>query len=144
MGRLQITKEFRFEMSHALEGYQGLCKNIHGHSYLLAVTVEGQVCADPSASHYGMLMDFSTLKSIVNKLVVDPWDHALMIRKDSGMAEKLADLNTKVVWTDFQPTCENMVQEVAKRIATELPEGVSLFSVKLHETASSYAEYFPE
>lgn len=144
MGRLQITKEFHFEMSHALDAYQGLCKNIHGHSYILFVTIQGKTCQEVNASHYGMIMDFSELKALVNKYVVDPWDHALMLRKDSILAEALTKLQTKIVLTDFQPTCENMVQEAANIIADHLPSHLKLFSVKLHETANSYAEYFPE
>ena len=144
MGRLQITKEFRFEMSHALEGYQGLCKNIHGHSYILSVTIQGKACEDVSSSHFGMLMDFSELKQMVNRSVVEPWDHALMLRKDSKMAAALAGVDTKKVWVDFQPTCENMVQEIARIIGSQLPSHLKLYRVKLHETANSYAEYFPD
>lgn len=144
MGRLQITKEFRFEMSHALEGYQGLCKNIHGHSYILSVTIQGKACEDVSASHFGMLMDFSELKQMVNRSVVEPWDHALMLRKDSKMAAALAGVDTKKVEVIFQPTCENMVQEIARIIEPQLPSHLKLHRVKLHETANSYAEYFPD
>lgn len=144
MGRLQITKEFRFEMSHALDGYRGLCKNIHGHSYLLAVTLQGETCQDRTASHYGMLMDFSELKEMVHRSVIEPWDHALMLRKDGLLAADFSDIPTKKVWTDFQPTCENMVCEIARILSRELPVHLKLYSVRLHETANSYAEYFPE
>lgn len=144
MGHLRITKEFRFEMSHALEGYHGLCKNIHGHSYILSITIEGKPCEDASASNAGMLMDFSELKQLVNTRVVEPWDHALMIRKDTDLAAALAGVDTKKVCVGFQPTCENMVQEIARLIEPVLPREIKLYAVKLHETANSYAEYFPD
>ena len=43
---------------------------------------------------------------------------------------------------DYQPTCENMLADFARRIAARLPEGVALHSLKLHETATSFAEWF--
>ena len=55
---IRLTKEFTFEAAHALEGYDGLCREIHGHSYRLFVTVKGTPCADESNPKFGMVMDF--------------------------------------------------------------------------------------
>ena len=74
--RIRITKEFKFETGHALYGYDGLCKNVHGHSYKLSVTVVGKPIEDQSHVKFGMVMDFSDLKAIVNTLIVKPFDHA--------------------------------------------------------------------
>ena len=60
--KIRITKEFHFETGHALYGYDGLCKNVHGHSYKLAVTVVGSPIVDPSQTKNGMVLDFSDLK----------------------------------------------------------------------------------
>lgn len=71
MGKLHITKEFSFEMAHMLDGYNGRCRNIHGHSYRLFVTISGNPCTDTSSHAFGMVMDFSELKRIVNEEIID-------------------------------------------------------------------------
>ena len=65
MSKIRLTKEFRFEMAHALWDYDGLCRNIHGHSYILAVTVIGVPNEDRNSPTYGMVMHFGDLKRIV-------------------------------------------------------------------------------
>jgi len=67
----RITKQFTFETGHALYGYDGKCRNIHGHSYKLSVTVIGKPISDSSNVKYGMVIDFGDLKKIVNKEIVD-------------------------------------------------------------------------
>ena len=64
MGVIRITKDFRFETGHALYGYDGKCKNIHGHNFKLSVTVTGGPITDKSHPKYGMVIDFSYLKKI--------------------------------------------------------------------------------
>ena len=64
---IRISKEFRFETGHALFGYDGLCKNVHGHSYKLTVTLIGKPIIESNNVKFGMIMDFSDLKKIINK-----------------------------------------------------------------------------
>ena len=71
MSVIRLTKEFSFEMAHSLSGYDGACREIHGHSYKLFVTVQGEPNADPNNPKYGMVMDFGELKRIVGRLIVD-------------------------------------------------------------------------
>ena len=71
---VRITKEFKFEMAHALHGYDGLCKNIHGHSYKLFVTVKGKIKNDNGNAKDGMVLDFDVLKSIVKPEVINKYD----------------------------------------------------------------------
>ena len=66
-------------MAHALYGYDGLCKNIHGHSYRLWVTVIGNVLDDSKSVKNGMVLDFSLLKKIVKPEIVDKFDHSLVL-----------------------------------------------------------------
>lgn len=147
MAVIRITKEFSFEMAHALEGYDGACSQIHGHSYKLFVTVKGtpkECCSNPK---YGMVMDFGVLKKIVNTLIIEKYDHAVVFRASENNSELLKYLSSKferVITTDYQPTCENMISRFAESISRELPEGIFLHSVKLHETATSYAEWYAE
>lgn len=139
--KIRLTKEFSFEMAHLLPGYDGLCANVHGHSYRLFVTVAGYPETDESSPKLGMVMDFSVLKKIVNEEVVSRLDHALMIRKGSAPAESLAPLTQRLVEVDYQPTCENMITDFAMRIMNRLPREVELKCVRLYETATSYAEW---
>lgn len=141
MAIIRLTKEFRFEMSHMLEGYDGLCKNLHGHSYRLFVTIIGEPINDPTNPKDGMVMDFGDLKRIVGSKVVNVFDHALVIR-DSKNFEVLKQINEKTVVVPFQPTCENMLPYIADEIRKELPNRVKLYQLKLYETANSFAEWY--
>jgi len=138
---IRLTKEFSFEMAHLLEGYDGQCSNVHGHSYRLFVTIRGTPNSDPASPKYGMVMDFTDLKRIVNELIIDPLEHALMLRQGTKMDEALKDVHTKVMRVSYQPTCENMVIHMAEILNGKLPKSVKLHSLRLHETATSFAEW---
>ncbi len=140
---IRLTKIFNFEMAHALYGYDGPCKNIHGHSYALEVTIAGEPLNDPSHPKHGMVMDFSDLKAIVKEQIVDRLDHALLLNGNSPHRD-IPELDTnfeKVVFVDYQPTCENMLSDFVKRIQGLLPANVKLANLKLKETPNSYAEW---
>ena len=139
---IRLTKEFSFEAAHALDGYDGPCREIHGHSYRLFVTVKGTPAEDEADPKCGMVMDFGVLKRIVNEEIVSRFDHALVLRGSASGAELrrvLAERFGNILTVDYQPTCENMLADFARRIAARLPEGVALHSLKLHETATSFA-----
>ncbi len=143
MATIRVTKYYDFEMAHALWNYDGLCKNIHGHTYKLYVTVMGEPIADPNDPKFGMVIDFGDLKRIVKTEIVDKFDHSLVIYKDAPH-EKLLELNEMYERhhvVDFQPTCENLVVHFANTIISLLPKGVKLKNVKLYETVSSSAEW---
>ena len=145
MPKIRLTKEFSFEMAHALEGYDGACREIHGHSYKLFVTVIGEPLECESDPKYGMVLDFGLLKAIVGRTVVDRFDHAMVIRRtaeNDHFVRTLQQRFSKIEAVDFQPTCENLVWRFAQLIGDELPVGVSLFSLQLHETATSFAEWY--
>lgn len=143
MTNIRLTKEFSFEMAHMLEGYDGPCQNIHGHSYRLFVTVIGKPNPNPSNPKFGMVMDFGQLKSIVNRVVVDRFDHVLVVKSDNKILHKNIDnVLGKVELVNYQPTCENMLIQLVELISAELPPEVSLHHLKLYETATSFAEWF--
>ncbi|UKN01480.1 6-carboxytetrahydropterin synthase [Paracrocinitomix mangrovi] len=142
--KLRVSKIFDFETAHALWGYDGKCANIHGHTYVLTVTISGDLIDDKDHPKYGMIIDFGDIKTIVKKEIVDVYDHCLLIRKNTPH-EKYADVETafKKVWcTEFQPTCENMLIDMVERLQKALPDNIELKYVKLQETRSSYAEWF--
>ncbi len=144
MAKIRLTKEFRFEMAHALWNYDGLCRNIHGHSYILAVTVIGEPIQDESNPKLGMVMDFGDLKRIVNEEIVNRLDHCIVISKmaPSEQLISIPQMSERYEVVDYQPTCENMLVDFAERIRQHLPENIQLFSLKLNETANSYAEWY--
>ena len=92
MSRIRVTKEFSFEMAHMLEGYDGPCSEIHGHSYRLFVTVAGTPCSDPQNPKYGMVIDFGVLKRIVGGRIVDVYDHSLVVRRTADNGELIRTL----------------------------------------------------
>ncbi|NJB71385.1 6-pyruvoyltetrahydropterin/6-carboxytetrahydropterin synthase [Saonia flava] len=144
MGTIRITKQFTFETGHALYGYDGKCKNVHGHSYKLSVTVIGKPIADTSDVKLGMVIDFGDLKKIVEEEVVDPFDHATVFNKNTphvDLAKELTDRGHKVILADYQPTSENMVIDFATKIKARLPKEIQLHSIKLRETETAYAEW---
>ena len=145
MPNIRITKQFSFETGHALYGYDGKCKNVHGHSYKLSVTVIGVPNQDQSHVKYGMVIDFTDLKKIVKEEIVDKFDHATVFNQGTPHVELAAELKNRghhVILVDYQPTSENMVIDFSNKIKSRLPHGISLFSLRLQETESSYAEWF--
>jgi len=145
MSKIRITKEFKFETAHALKGYDGLCKHIHGHSYELLVTIIGEPIADLSSPKLGMVMDFGDLKNIVRQEIIDQMDHALVLNKDSKEAQNLIgrdEMFDRVLLVDYQPTSENMLVDFAARLKPLMPKGIRLSSMLLRETVTSYAEWF--
>lgn len=145
MSIIRITKRFRFETGHALYGYDGKCKNVHGHSYKLWVTVIGMPIEEVANVKRGMVMDFGDLKKIVEEEVVGVFDHAIVFNKHTphaALANELAEQGHHVILAEYQPTCENMVLDFAEKIRKKLPNAVSLYSLRLEETETSYAEWF--
>ena len=141
---VRITKEFKFEMAHALYGYDGVCANIHGHSYRLWVTVRGEVKNENGHTKDGMLMDFTDLKSIVKPEIVDKYDHSLVLNANSPHADLDLSVFNKIHYLNYQPTSENLVLDFANFIQKQLPDGVDLLKVVLSETVSSFAEWNKE
>jgi 6-pyruvoyltetrahydropterin/6-carboxytetrahydropterin synthase len=141
---IRVTKEFKFEMAHVLWNYDGPCRNVHGHSYRLFVTLSGIPNGEPGNPKNGMVIDFTDLKSIVKKEIVSVFDHAVVVssRYDREKTEMFTKMFGNTVLVDYQPTCENLVSDFAVRISGHLPSGVKLHSLKLYETATSYAEWF--
>ena len=141
-----ITKIFHFEAAHALNGYDGKCRNIHGHSYELQVTVKGMPLNEPGNPKNGMVIDFHDLKTIVNQEVIEKLDHALIL--GNNMPENFVKITKqsfdKVVELSYQPTTENMLADFASRIKKCLPQHVDLHSVTLRETRDNIAEWREE
>ena len=145
MSNIRITKQFSFETGHALYGYDGKCKNVHGHSYKLSVTVIGKPIEVSNNVKFGMVIDFSDLKKIVKDEIVDVFDHATVFNKNTPHVELAKELEIRghnVLLVDYQPTSEMMVIDFAAKIKKYLPETIQLHSLKLQETDTSFAEWY--
>ena len=144
MQKIRVTKRFHFEMAHTLYEYDGLCRNIHGHSYNLEVTFIGFPKNAPGHPKDGMVMDFGDIKNLVKTHIVNRFDHALMINHliPEEKQALLRQTSERVIVVDFQPTSENIVAYIAGILQQHLPSDVSLFSIRLHETVTSFAEWY--
>lgn len=147
MSTIRITKEFNFETGHALFGYDGLCKNVHGHSYKLSVTVKGTPIDDPTHVKNGMVIDFSDLKKIVKEEIVVPFDHATVLNTTTPhkeLADEMENRGHKILRVNYQPTSEMMVIDFAQKIQARLPQQIRLVKLKLRETETSFAEWLAD
>jgi 6-pyruvoyltetrahydropterin/6-carboxytetrahydropterin synthase len=140
---IRVTKEFSFEMAHALWNYDGPCRNVHGHSYRLYVTLSGVPVNDTQNPKNGMVIDFTDLKNIVKKEIINVFDHAVTVSGDyyRKKLEMFKAMFGNIIVVDYQPTCENLAADFASRIRKHLPDKVRLHSLKLYETATSFAEW---
>lgn len=141
---IRVTKEFNFEMAHALLNHDGPCKNIHGHSYQLCVTLKGTPVTEGSSSKVGMVIDFTDIKKIVNEEIINRFDHALVLNKSTADNIFFGLKEQKLLLVDFQPTCENMLAHFAEKLKKILPSTVTLHHLQLRETSTSYAEWYAE
>lgn len=138
---LSVTKIFRFEMAHALYGYQGACSNIHGHSYVLHVTVQEGGNRDSYLPPPGFMVDFKQLKHIVIQEVISEMDHMLYLSaeavKNFGIGKEYKNLHV----TNWEPSAENLLHFIRLRLSKAMPEHIVLKALKLYETSDSYVEW---
>jgi 6-pyruvoyltetrahydropterin/6-carboxytetrahydropterin synthase len=138
---LRITKIFHFKMAHAICGYPGSCKNVHGHSYELHVTVAAERHNDYFIPSPGFITDFKVLKQLVQACIVQPLDHKLLLSNaymDSNPS--ITREENLIVW-ETEPTLENLLIYMQRCISKKLDEGTHLVALKLFETKDSYAEW---
>jgi len=141
---IRVTREFSFEMAHALKNYDGPCRNVHGHSYRLFVTLAGTPVHDDKNPKNGMVIDFTELRDLVLREIISLFDHSVVVSNDydRDKMEMMKKTFGNTVVVGYQPTCENLVADFAERIRHKLTVGTSLHSLRLYETAKSYAEWF--
>ena len=145
--KVRVTKQFKFETGHAIYGYDGLCKNVHGHSFKLDVTIIGQPITDPDHVKNGMVIDFGDLKTIINKEIVQPFDHATVLNVKSPhkeIADEMESRGHKILRVSYQPTCEMMIIDFALKLKAKLPNHLKLYSLKLRETETAFAEWYAD
>ena len=141
---VRLTKEFVFDMGHALFGYDGPCKDIHGHTYHLSVTVIGAPLNQPGAPKDGMVVDFGQIKEVVHDKIISRFDHALVLNEalPDEYKQHIQQVTGKLVFLPAQPSCENLLLHFKNELAPVFKEkGWDLFALKLYETPTSFAEW---
>lgn len=138
---LKVAKEFSFDMAHLLDGHDGKCQNLHGHTYKLQVIVSGET--EDNGAKKGMVIDFADLKRAVNELIISPMDHAFIYdqssERETKIAQLLQQLNSKTFALPMRSTAENLAQFIFQRLQENV--GFHLHSIRLWETPTSFAEY---
>ena len=143
---MQITRRLEFDAGHRIPDHQSQCRHLHGHRYALEITLGGRIIDAAGQPNNGMVMDFSEVKAIAMRHVVEVWDHAFLVFKDdTPIVDFLAALpDHKTVLLDRVPTAENLA-----RIAFDILDAVyrdsygnhlHLEQVRLYETPNCWAD----
>jgi 6-pyruvoyltetrahydropterin/6-carboxytetrahydropterin synthase len=143
---MQITTRLEFDAGHRIPNHKSQCRNLHGHRYAIEITLSGDIIQQEDSSENGMVMDFSDVKTIARRSVVDVWDHAFLVYKDD--TKVLDFLNTlpehKTVVFNTVPTAENMAAEAFRVLQGEYQNTfgnqLKLERVRLYETPNSWAD----
>ncbi len=138
---IQLTKIFQFEMAHAIHGYPGACKNIHGHSYELHVTVSAVNDNKNYIPAPGFVMDFKEIKRLVYNSIIAGLDHKVILSSKFLLDNPAYTSQENLVQWEAEPTAENMLIFIKQKLTNQLPAEVKLVQLKLYETKDSYAEW---
>ena len=134
---ITVTKTVKFDAAHVLTNHQGLCKNLHGHTYRVDVSV-----SQAADDERDMVIDFKDLKGIANEVVCDRFDHAFIYNTESVGEREIAAVVEKngmrTVAIPFRSTAENLAKLFFSDLKARIP---GLVAVKVWETADSCAEY---
>ncbi|OZI34397.1 6-carboxytetrahydropterin synthase QueD [Bordetella genomosp. 10] len=143
---ISVTRKLEFDAGHRIPDHRSQCRNMHGHRYVLEITLQGDVVNTPGSSDNGMLMDFSDIKAIANKELVERWDHAFLVYAgDRAVLDFLQSLpNHKTVVLDRIPTVENLARIAFETLAPHYHShyglDLRLTRVRLYETPNCWAD----
>ncbi|HEX8954672.1 MAG TPA: 6-carboxytetrahydropterin synthase QueD [Burkholderiaceae bacterium] len=143
---LTITRKLEFDAGHRIPDHNSQCRNLHGHRYVLEITLTGQVIDHDGQADNGMIMDFSDVKNLARENLVDIWDHAFLVyEKDVQVKDFLNSLpGHKTVVLSRVPTVENLARiafDILKPVYRDrYSTGLSLTKIKLFETPNCWAE----
>lgn len=143
---MRITRRLEFDAGHRIPNHDSQCRHLHGHRYALEVTLEGDVISDAGVPQQGMVMDFGEVKSIAQRHVADPWDHAFLAwRGDTAVLDFLATLpGHKTVLFDAPPTAEHLAQTALRILEgayrDKYGNNLRLANVRMYETPNCWAD----
>jgi 6-pyruvoyltetrahydropterin/6-carboxytetrahydropterin synthase len=143
---LTITRKLEFDAGHRIPDHRSQCRNLHGHRYVLEVTLRGDVVETEGAPDRGMVMDFADVKSLAMTHLVSRWDHAFLVFEgDTRVREFLESMpEHKTIVLDRIPTVENLAAVAFETLAQvyDAHYGVNLRlqQVRLYETPNCWAD----
>ena len=130
-----VTKTVKVDAAHVLTDHQGLCRNLHGHSYRVKVSVSTEADGD-------MVIDFRELKGVMSEVILDRFDHSFIYNTGSTAEREIAAVvernGMRTVAIPFRSTVENLAKMFYNELKTRVP---GLSGVKVWETADNSAEY---
>ena len=136
---ITVTKTVKFDAAHILTNHRGLCKNLHGHTYRVDVSVSQR---EDAASD--MVIDFKDLKRLASEVICDRFDHAFIYNTASPGESEIAAVvernGMRTVALPFRSTAENLARMFFEELKPRVP---GLSAVTVWETADSSAEYRP-
>ncbi len=134
---LTVTKSVKFDAAHVLTNHQGLCKNLHGHTYRVEASV-----TQPPHDTSDMVIDFKDLKQTCEEVILARFDHAFMYNSESPAESEIAAVVMKygmrAVALPYRSTAENLARHFYTELKARIP---ALSSVRVWETPDSFAEY---
>ncbi len=143
---LTITRKLEFDAGHRIPDHRSQCRNLHGHRYVLEITLRGDVVETEGASDRGMVMDFADVKSLAMDHLVSRWDHAFLVFEgDTRVREFLESMSDhKTIVLDRIPTVENLAaiafDILAKIYDAHYGVNLRLQQVRLYETPNCWAD----
>ncbi|GAB2906681.1 6-carboxytetrahydropterin synthase QueD [Paraburkholderia jirisanensis] len=143
---LTITRKLEFDAGHRIPDHRSQCRNLHGHRYVLEITLQGDVVETEGASDRGMVMDFADVKLLAMEHLVNLWDHAFIVYSGDtqvrGFLESMPGHKTVVL--DRVPTVENLARAAFEILSNvyDAHYGVNLRlqRVRLYETPNCWAD----
>ncbi|MFW5432121.1 MAG: 6-carboxytetrahydropterin synthase QueD [Methylophilaceae bacterium] len=143
---MEITTRLEFDAGHRIPNHKSQCRNLHGHRYVIEITLTGDIVSEEQASENGMVMDFSDVKRIAKESIVNVWDHAFLVfKQDTPVLAFLNSLpNHKTVIFPSVPTAENMAAEAFRVLDNEYQDiygnQLELTRIRLYETPNNWAD----
>jgi 6-pyruvoyltetrahydropterin/6-carboxytetrahydropterin synthase len=143
---MRITRRLEFDAGHRIPHHASQCRHLHGHRYAIEVTVSGDVIATASDPEQGMVADFGSVKSLVHKHVVAPWDHSFLVyAQDSAVVEFLDKLpGHRTVRFSAPPTAEHLATTAFGMLVTAFDavygKRLRLEQVRIYETPNCWAD----
>jgi len=141
-----ITRRLEIDASHRISTHNSQCRHLHGHRYAIEVTLTGNIITDEGVAEQGMVMDFSEVKRIAKKVLVDKWDHAFLVYSgDTLIMNFLQSLKDhKTVVFDSQPTAENLALAAFRILDRAYSDNygnqLRLARVRIYETPNCWAD----
>lgn len=143
---LSITRKLEFDAGHRIPDHRSQCRNLHGHRYVLEITLEGELVDVEGAPDRGMVMDFADVKALAVQHLVDRWDHAFLVFEGDTQVRGFLDTmpGHKTVVLDRIPTVENLAL-IAFEILSKVYDAhygvdLRLRRVRLYETPNCWAD----